>query len=135
MKEQVRTSILETPDGRELWVESAGDPHAIASAVLLPHLVCAASTFCSLAPATSSDFDFFEGMTEKKLLERKLYFSDPAGYRGHLQQSREEILTATEDYLAAKLQAMAPDVRVSKTFYEFSYETMRIAVDRGIEGY
>ena len=118
-----------------VWGISGGGPHAIASAVLLPDLVCAAATFCSLAPVSASDFDFFNGMTEKKQKERELYFSDPAGYRQHLHRSREEIMTATKDYLAAKLQAMSPEVRVSQAFYEFSYETMRIAVEKGIEGY
>ncbi len=118
-----------------VWGISGGGPHTIAAAVLLPELVCAAATFASLAPTTTSDFDHFEGMTERKRNQRSLYFSDPVGFQTHLQESREEIMGATEAYLAAKLQAMPVEARVSKSFYQFSYETMRIAVENGIEGY
>lgn len=122
-------------DQMAVWGISGGGPHTIAAAVLLPELVCAAATFASLAPFTSSDFDYFEGTSEKKRKERGLYFSDPVEFQRHLLKSREEIMSATEDFLKAKLQAMPPETRVSESFYQFSYETMRIAVEKGIEGY
>ena len=122
-------------DQMAVWGISGGGPHAIAAAVLLPNLVCAAATFASLAPFTSSNFDYFEGMSEKKRMQRSLYLSDPVGFKKHLHESREEILSATEDFLASKLQSMPMEARVSKSFYQFSYETMQIAVERGIQGY
>ena len=118
-----------------VWGISGGGPHAIAAAVLLPELVCAAATFASLAPITAPHFDFFQGMSEKKARERKLYFSDEVAFQNYLRESRQEILSANSHYLSAKLAAMAPEVRVSRSFYEFSYETMRRAVEKGIEGY
>lgn len=118
-----------------VWGISGGGPHAIASAVLLPELVCAAATFCSLAPVTFSDFDVFSGMSERKQRERKLYFSDPVKFRQYLIKSSEEIMGATREFLAGKLESMPLEERVSQSFYEFSYETMRIAIENGIEGY
>lgn len=117
------------------WGISGGGPHAIAAAVLLPDLVCAAATFASLAPFTSADFNYFQGMPEKKQKERSLYFTDPVDFQQHLHRSRKDIMDSTEDILAVKLRAIPFEARVSKTFYEFSYETMRMAVQEGIEGY
>lgn len=122
-------------DRLAVWGISGGGPHTIASALLLPDLVCAAATFCSLAPVTIPDFDFFHGMSERKQRERKLYFSDPEQFRRDLLKSREEILAATNEILADKLNAMPVEERVSASFYEFSYATMRFAIERGIEGY
>lgn len=122
-------------DRMAVWGISGGGPHVIAAAVLLPELVCAAATFASLAPFASSNFDYFEGMPEKKRSQRGLYFSDPVGFQSHLRESREEIMNASDDYLAAKLHAMPAETRVSRSFYRFSYETMRIALENGIEGY
>lgn len=118
-----------------VWGMSGGGPHAIATAVLLPELICAAATFASLAPMMTSNFDYFEGMPEKKRKQRNLYFSNPVAFRQHLLESREEIMNATEEFLDTKLQAMPVEARVSKSFYRFSYETMRLAVKNGIEGY
>jgi hypothetical protein len=83
-------------------------------AVLLPNLVCAAATFASLAPFTSSNFDYFEGMSERKRMQRSLYLSDLDGFQRHLRESRKEILSATEDFLAFKLQSMPVEARISK---------------------
>jgi pimeloyl-ACP methyl ester carboxylesterase len=118
-----------------VWGISGGGPHTIAAAMSLPDLVCAAATFASLAPFTSSNFDYFEVVPERKRNQRNLYFSDPIGFREYLRESRMEILSATEDFLAAKLEAMPAEARVSKSFYQFSYDTMRLAVEDGIEGY
>lgn len=118
-----------------VWGMSGGGPHAIASAVLLPEMVCAAATFASLAPIATLNLNYFEGMSEKKRKQRNLYFSDPVEFRQHLLESREEIMNATEEFLVAKLQAMPVEARVSKSFYQFSYETMCLAVENGIEGY
>ena len=114
---------------------SGGGPHAIASALLLPQLVCAAATFSSLAPVTFSDFDYFQGMSERKAKARKLYFSDPDGYRQYLIEGSEDIKAATNEFIVGKLKAMPLEERVSQAFYEFSYETMQIAIEKGIEGY
>jgi len=122
-------------DRLAVWGISGGGPHAIATAILLPELVCAAATFASLAPYAISDFDYFEGMSERKKSQRSLYLSDPVGFQLHLQVSRQEIINASEDYLSAKLEAMPPGARVSRAFYQFSYETMQMAVENGIEGY
>lgn len=118
-----------------VWGISGGGPHTIAAAVLLSDLVCAAATFAALAPITASDFDYYEGMSEKKRKQRRLYFSDQVGFLRHLQESREEIMGATDDYLDDKLRLMPSGARISKSFYQFSYETMRLAVENGIEGY
>jgi pimeloyl-ACP methyl ester carboxylesterase len=118
-----------------VWGISGGGPHTIAAAILLPDVVCAAATFASLAPYRTSDFDYFEGMPERKVRQRLLYFTDPVGFQVHLQVSRQEIMNATDDYLQAKLEAMPPGARVSPSFYKFSYETMQMAVQGGIEGY
>lgn len=122
-------------DRLAIWGISGGGPHTIAAAILLSELVCAAATFASLAPYTTSDFDYFEGMPERKVKQRMLYFSDPVGFQVHLQVSRQEILNATDDYLQAKLAAMPPGARISSSFHQFSYETMQMAVKSGIEGY
>jgi pimeloyl-ACP methyl ester carboxylesterase len=118
-----------------VWGISGGGPHTIAAATLLPDLVCAAATFASLAPFASSNFDYFKGMPEKKQKERTLYFSDPVEFQRHLHRSREDIMNSTEEILDRKLRVMPPKARVSKAFYAFSYETMRVAVQEGIEGY
>ena len=122
-------------DRLAVWGISGGGPHTIAAAILLPELVCAAATFASLAPYTNSDLDYFAGIPERKIKQRSLYFSDPEGFRNHLQVSRQEILGVTDEYLKAKLEAMPVGARVSDAFYQFSYETMQIALEDGIEGY
>lgn len=122
-------------DQLAVWGISGGGPHSIAAAVLLPELVCAAATFASLAPISVSDFNYFEGMPERKQKQRGLYFSDPAGFQLHLMESRQEIMGATDEYLSAKLEAMPAETRVSRSFYRFSYDTMNAAVENGIEGY
>ncbi len=118
-----------------VWGISGGGPHTIASAVLLPQLVCAAASFASLAPVTLSDFDYFQGMPEQKVEARKLYFSDPEKFRQYLNKSRDDIQAATNEFLAGKLRAMPQKERVSQSFFEFSYQTMQIAIEKGIGGY
>lgn len=116
------------------WGFSGGSPHSIASAVLLPKLISASLAFCSLMPRNIPDFNYFAGMSEEKELERKLFSTDPIAFRAMLLKDREEVLSSTEKEIRAECESIPNDQAVPYTFFEFSYQAMRSALEPGTDG-
>ena len=89
-----------------MWGASGGGPHVLACAALLPDLVTAAASLCSLAPADAEGLDFFDGMGQENADDFRLLKRDPEAARAKLESDREQSLAATAADLAKILQTL-----------------------------
>jgi len=63
------------------WGLSGGGPHVLACAALLPDLVTAAPSLCSLAPYDATGLDWMAGFSPAAVAEVRLMFADQAASR------------------------------------------------------
>jgi len=89
-----------------MWGASGGGPHVLACAALLPDLVTAVASLCSLAPADAEGLDFFDGMGQENADDFRLLKRDPEAARAKLESDREQSLAATAADLAKILQTL-----------------------------
>lgn len=87
-----------------VWGISAGGPHALACASLLPDRVVAAATLACPAPFDAPNLDWFAGVGRENVEDGELMLRDPAAGRTKLESDRLEVLEAT----ARELPALYP---------------------------
>jgi pimeloyl-ACP methyl ester carboxylesterase len=85
---------------------SAGGPHVLACAALLPDLVVAVAVLASVAPYGSPDLDYYEGMGELNIEHTRLLLDDPAAARAKYESDREELLAADAESLTEFLRTL-----------------------------
>jgi pimeloyl-ACP methyl ester carboxylesterase len=93
-----------------MWGISAGGPHALACAALLPGLVTAVASLASPAPYDADGLDYFDGMGEINVEGIKQGHSDPEAARVKLEEDRQQFLTASVEDLAAGLKSLLSEV-------------------------
>ena len=91
------------------WGLSGGGPHVLACAALLPDLVTAAASLCSLAPYDAAGLDWMAGFSPAAVEEVRLMFADPAASRATFEEEREQTLAADPAELAQEWQKTSPD--------------------------
>ena len=80
-----------------VWGISGGGPHALACAALLPDLVTAVASLCSLAPYGGEGLDYFTGMGQDNADDIQLLLDDPSAAREKCRLDRQEMLAATPE--------------------------------------
>jgi pimeloyl-ACP methyl ester carboxylesterase len=93
-----------------MWGISAGGPHALACAALLPGLVTAVASLASPAPYDAEGLDYFDGMGQANVDDIKLALSDPEAARAKLEEDRQEFLAASAEDLAVGLKSLLSEV-------------------------
>jgi pimeloyl-ACP methyl ester carboxylesterase len=78
-----------------VWGISAGGPHAIACAALLPDLVGSVAVLASSAPWGADGLDYFSGMGELNVQDISQTLEDPVAARARCERDRVEMLTHT----------------------------------------
>jgi pimeloyl-ACP methyl ester carboxylesterase len=84
-----------------MWGWSAGGPHALACAALLPDLVAAVASLASPAPYGAEGLDWLAGFGQDEFF--RLILTDPATARTQLDKDRDETLAVSADDLAQAL--------------------------------
>jgi pimeloyl-ACP methyl ester carboxylesterase len=107
-------------DRLAVWGMSAGGPHALASAALLPDLVVAAATLASPAPYGTPGFDYFTGMGQANVDEVRLMLEDEAAAWARLPADRADILGLTPETLAKGMETLISDADAAAHNAEFS---------------
>jgi len=93
-----------------IWGGSAGGPHVLACAALLPDLVVAAAVLASIAPYGSPDLDYYDGMGELNIEHTRLLLEDAVAARAKYEHDREEMLLADADSLMEFLRTLLSPV-------------------------
>lgn len=93
---------------------SAGGPHALACAALLPDLVPAVASLASPAPWGADGLDYFSGMAEANVQDMRLVVENPVEARSKYEQDRLIMLNATPESLAEVMRPLLspPDAAV-----------------------
>jgi len=86
------------------WGLSGGGPHVLACAALLPDLVTAAASLCSLAPYDAAGLDWMAGFSPAAVEEVRLMFADQAASRATFEEERGQTLAADPAELAQEWQ-------------------------------
>jgi pimeloyl-ACP methyl ester carboxylesterase len=89
-----------------IWGISAGGPHALACAALLPDLVPAVGVLASVAPWGADGLDYFAGMGEDNVDDVRLFFEDRAAARAKCEQDRLEFLEASAEQIHEVLKTL-----------------------------
>ena len=91
------------------WGVSAGGPHALACAALLPDLVAGAAVLASGAPWGAEGLDYFAGMGELNAQDTLQVLQDPAAARRKCESDRVEILALSlEEVMEFMRTLLAP---------------------------
>jgi pimeloyl-ACP methyl ester carboxylesterase len=90
------------------WGLSGGGPHVLACAALLPDLVTAAASLCSLAPYDAEGLDWLAGMGPGAEEDVRLMFGDRAKARAAFTEEREQLLATSPAELAQAWQKTSP---------------------------
>jgi len=92
---------------------SAGGPHALACAALLPDRVQSAAVLVSLAPSDAKDLDWYDGMAQSNVNNFGMAYSDTAALEAKLIDLADRIRRNPETLLENLNQDLAiPDHRV-----------------------
>lgn len=78
---------------------SAGGPHALACAALLPDRVISAAALASLAPRDANALDWEAGMTQSNVKAFRLAQEDPLALRAMLTEKADQVSRASEGLL------------------------------------
>jgi pimeloyl-ACP methyl ester carboxylesterase len=89
-------------DRLAMWGLSGGGPPLLACAALLPGLVTAAASLCSLAPYDAEGLDWMAGFNPGAIDEARLMLADEAASRAMFEKEREELLAASPAALARR---------------------------------
>jgi pimeloyl-ACP methyl ester carboxylesterase len=119
-------------DRLAMWGLSGGGPHLLACAALLPDLVTAAASLCSLAPYDAEGLDWMAGFSQDAVDEVQLMFADEPAARALFEKGREDMLAASPAELAQQMKAHAPGADLA--FLTDEAITMQQACVPGIEG-
>ena len=107
-------------DRLAVWGMSAGGPHALACAALLPDLVVAAATLASPAPYGAPGFDYFTGMGQANVDDVRMMLDDEAGARARVPADRDQVLALTPETMAKGMETLMSDADVAAHNAEFS---------------
>jgi pimeloyl-ACP methyl ester carboxylesterase len=121
-----------------VWGISAGGPHALACASLLPDRVVATSVLASPAPYDAAGLDYFAGMGDDNREDAQLMLTDPAAARAKFAKQREALLAApAPDLLAAYPTLLAPPDRavLKGELADYYARRDKDSLARGIEGW
>ena len=115
-----------------MWGLSGGGPHVLACAALLPDLVAAAASLCSLAPYDAEGLDWLSGFSQGAIDEANLMLSDEPAARTLFETDRDKMLAASPAELAQEMLTQAPDADLE--FLTDEAISMQRAMAPGIEG-
>ena len=93
-------------DRLAVWGMSAGGPHALACAALLPDLVVAAGTLASPAPYGAPGLDYFTGMGQANVDDIKLMLSDEKAALARLPEDRASVLALTPENIMQSMESL-----------------------------
>ncbi len=121
-----------------IWGGSAGGPHALACAALLPDLVVAAVVFCSTAPYPAEGLDWFAEMGEGNVEEFKAAIEGRDVLEPYVEATIPGMLNADPKGLVQAFQTLLspPDAAVmTEEMARFNIEMFREAVQDRRDGY
>jgi pimeloyl-ACP methyl ester carboxylesterase len=121
-----------------IWGGSAGGPHVLACAALMPDLVAAVAVLASVAPYGSPDLDYYADMGELNVEHTRLLFEDPVAARAKYERDREELLAADADSLMEFLRTLlsAADIAVlTGELVESVVASIRAGLAPGADGW
>lgn len=113
---------------------SAGGPHALAAAALLPERVVAAATLCCAGPPKEASFDPDDGRTLESIARRQLVRDDPTTYRSGLEEQRDFYLAATPEQVEAVHAVLISEAPFPLSYLFCTLERVKEGYATGIEG-
>jgi len=119
-------------DRLAVWGMSAGGPHSLASAALLPDLVVAAGTLASPAPYGAPDLDYFAGMGQANVDDIHLTLEDEAAALARVPEDRAGILALNAETLGKGMESLMSDADAAAHTAEFS-EWIVAGMHKGVE--
>ena len=119
-------------DRLAVWGMSAGGPHALACAALLPDLVIAAATLASAAPYGAPGLDYFSGMGQANVDDVHLMVEDEAAARARVPADREDVLALTPETMAKGMETLISDADAAARNADFS-EWLVSGMHKGLE--
>jgi len=119
-------------DRLAVWGMSAGGPHALAFAALLPDMVVAAASLASPAPYGAPGLDYFTGMGQANVDDVRLMLEDEAAARARLPEDREQVLALTPETMAKGMESLISDADAAARTAEFS-EWLVDGMHKGVE--
>jgi pimeloyl-ACP methyl ester carboxylesterase len=117
---------------------SAGGPHALACAALLPDLVPAVASLASPAPWGAEGLDYFFGMAEANVQDMRLVVENPVQARVKYEEDRLLMLDATPEGFAEVMGPLLspPDEAVlTGELARFLVDGIRCGLAPGAEGW
>ena len=125
-------------DRLAVWGMSAGGPHALACAALLPGLVVAAGTFASAAPYGAPGLDYFAGMGQANVDDIKLMLSDEKAALARLPEDRAGVLALTPENLQQNMASLMSEAEKrfhSAEFTEWIVNGMHAGLAHSADGW
>jgi pimeloyl-ACP methyl ester carboxylesterase len=117
---------------------SGGGPHALACAALLPGRCRAVAVLAGVAPCPAQGIDFLDGMGPENVEEFSAALAGAEQLTEYLQPLMEHFAVLTGDSVVQGLAGLLSGVdraALTGTFAEQTAESMRRAVQNGIEGW
>jgi pimeloyl-ACP methyl ester carboxylesterase len=121
-----------------VWGFSGGGPYTLASAALLPDLVVAAASVCSVAPWNAPGLDYLAGMGQDNVDGIELYLSDPEAARAKGREIWEQDMAVTADELTEAWKTLLSDVdaaALTGQFAEYIVRCLRDGLAPGEQGW
>ncbi|MGN6331265.1 MAG: alpha/beta fold hydrolase [Motilibacteraceae bacterium] len=117
---------------------SAGGPHALAVAALVPERVVAAAVMASPAPFDAAGLDWSAGRDGASRASLEQAVDDPEGYRGTLEEARGRLLASTPGTLHRELAHQLSPVdaaALSAGFAASVHARQTAALADGVDGW
>jgi pimeloyl-ACP methyl ester carboxylesterase len=120
------------------WGVSAGGPHALACAALLPDLVPGVAVLACGAPWGADGLDYFAGMGELNVQDTMRVLEDPVAARAKCESDRLEILALSlEEVMEFMRSLLAPvDAAVfTGEIGQYLLDSLRAGLEPGPDGW
>jgi pimeloyl-ACP methyl ester carboxylesterase len=120
------------------WGISAGGPHALACAALLPDLVAGAAVLACGAPWGAEGLDYFAGMGELNVQDTRQVLEDPVAARAKCEADRVQMLAlSVEEVMEFMRSLLAPvDAAVfTGEVGQYLLDSLRTGLELGSEGW
>lgn len=121
-----------------VWGMSAGGPHALACAALLPDRVVAAGTLASAAPYGAPGLDYFSGMGKANVDDIQLMLSDEKAALARLPEDRAGILAMTPENMQQSMQSLMSEAERrfhNPEFSEWIVSAMHTGLAQSADGW
>jgi pimeloyl-ACP methyl ester carboxylesterase len=125
-------------DHLAIWGISGGGPHALACAALLPDLVVAVASLASAAPYGASGLDYFTGMGDENVTDKKLLLENEPAARLKSRADRERLLgLSAEDMIKAFPSLLSPvdAAAFNQELAEYLFACFQLGLAPGDEGW